>query len=368
MKKIKLLVMKYFFQILYFLFSKFCFFHSDRVVLATNRNTQIFSGLKKLNQIFQEQSNYEVKIIAFKFERSLLGRIKYFYYSILSVHALATSKFFIVDDYFFPIYCINKQEKNIVVQIWHAIGHLKRFGLSIEKNRNQVIRPHSNYTFAVVNSRADIPFYAEAFGMDERNILPLGSPKIDSLSETTITTLKKSKPIILYAPTYRKTNEENLKLLDTFIDRFKELTFKFDIYISLHPYVRFGDRLIDKNFKIFQDGNFVEDVLSSTDILITDYSSVLLEFLYFEKPLLIYAPDYDNYADEFGFYVDFKNYIDAPFFEDIKSLFQYVSNGEYSESTNSIIEMKEKVFDYYDGQNSQRLFEFLTNNNGGYEK
>lgn len=360
MKKIKLLLIKSFFQIIYQYCLIFCKFNPQKVTLATNRNQDLFSGLKNLQTIFEEQSNYQIKVIAFKFERSLRGRLNYFYYSIVSMHALATSRFFIVDDYYFPIYCIKKNKKNIVVQIWHAIGHLKRFGLSIESNKKQIIKPHTNYDYAVVNSQLDIPFYAEAFDMRPEDILAIGSPKIDRLINHKINNDKVDVRTVLYAPTFRRTDEENIALVQMFIKEFVR-DFKDDIlYVSLHPYMRVPEWPISENVHIFQDSNRIDDILSQVDILITDYSSVMLEFFYFERPVLIYAPDFNAYKDDFGFYVDFKSYIEAPIFDSLDSLMLYMKSGDYKNTTDYILKMKNKIFDYYDGQNSQRLFDFLT--------
>lgn len=40
---------------------------------------------------------------------------------------------------------------------------------------------HRNYTKAYVSSDTDIPFYAEAFGIKERNVIPTGVPRTDIL-------------------------------------------------------------------------------------------------------------------------------------------------------------------------------------------
>lgn len=360
MKKIKLLAIKSFFQIIYLYCSIFCKFNPKKVTLATNRNQELFSGLKNLQTIFEEQSDDEVKVIAFKFERSFSGRLNYFYFSLVSIHALATSRLFIIDDYYFPLYCVKKNKRNIVVQIWHAIGHLKRFGLSIEQNQQQVVKPHSNYDYAVVNSSLDIPYYVEAFDMPKSNILAIGSPKVDHLINHQAENNQNDVRKVLYAPTFRRTNEENINLINKFIDNF-EKNFQNDIlYVSLHPYMKLPKRHVSENIHIFQDSNLIDDILPQVDILITDYSSIMLEFFYFEKPVLLYVPDYNDYVDDFGFYVDFKTYVEAPMFTTLALLTEYLWNHGYEEDTGYILRMKNKIFDYYDGQNSQRLFDFLT--------
>ncbi|MBU7414163.1 CDP-glycerol glycerophosphotransferase family protein, partial [Staphylococcus aureus] len=73
---------------------------------------------------------------------------------------------------------------------------------------------HRSYTKAYVSSETDIPFYAEAFGIKEKNVVPTGVPRTDVLfDEAYATQIKqemedelpiiKGKKVILFAPTFR---------------------------------------------------------------------------------------------------------------------------------------------------------------------
>ena len=43
-----------------------------------------------------------------------------------------------------------------------------------------------------------------------------------------------------------------------------------------------------------------------TDLLITDYSSIIFEYSIYKKPMLFYAPDMEAYGVERGFYLDYQ--------------------------------------------------------------
>ena len=48
-------------------------------------------------------------------------------------------------------------------------------------------------------------------------------------------------------------------------------------------------------------------ILLITELLITDYSSVFFEFLIMEKPIIFFAPDFEEYVGKRGFYIDYKS-------------------------------------------------------------
>ena len=49
----------------------------------------------------------------------------------------------------------------------------------------------------------------------------------------------------------------------------------------------------------------VEVLYAAADVLIADYSSLIYEYLLFKKPLVLYIPDYEEYAGKRGFYMDY---------------------------------------------------------------
>lgn len=359
-------LLKQFFNTLYHFFSLFYSSKEKKVVFCSNRSQHLSVNLSNLKNEFEQEKTFKVKVQTFNFKRNLIGRFIYFFQSIKSIYELATADLFIIDDYFLPIYFIdNKLERNKIVQVWHAIGHLKKYGLSIEKNRQSIIKHHSNYDFVVANAPGDITAILSSFDVSEDKIHVLGAPRLDDLVTLPIKALKEKKEnIFMYAPTYRDaTNEDNVyHYIDNLIKAFiKHANKDVDhLYVSLHPYLKI-EKITTygaKNIEVFKDSNKSSELLMEIDTLITDYSSILLDYAYFEKPILIYAPDYLEYIQRTGFFVDYKDYIGTTFYGDAEELVRALISYKQID-LDYVLKLKNDNFYYTDGLNSKRIFNDL---------
>lgn len=111
----------------------------------------------------------------------------------------------------------------------------------------------------------------------------------------------KDEKIVVYAPTFRKNNsfdayDLNLIKLTEILEQ--EWGGKWKLVIRLHPrLLEKSNTFIQYNEKII-DGTKIEDIqelLAITDLLITDYSSIALDYMITRNPVIIYASDIDEY-------------------------------------------------------------------------
>lgn len=161
------------------------------------------------------------------------------------------------------------------------------------------------------------------------NMILTGMPRNDCLINTcnNIHDIKNSlglpidKRIALYAPTFRSDDGEDkhnniqrsglLQLSDLDIEAFlTALSYKFGgewvLACRLHHYVR-KDIDFKKYNGLIIDANTNQDMapyLQCSDILISDASSCMFDFVLTKKPIFMYFPDFDNYlsTERGGFY------------------------------------------------------------------
>src|SRR5690625_3338992 len=209
-----------------------CFFHSlfciftkvdeFKVTFASYRSNKLTDNLLYIyEQVEKKYPMYKKKLLFYTLDSNLFGKMKYTFHMVTACYHLATSKYFIIDDYYIPLYMIKKRKNVEVIQLWHCSGALKKFGRSLvgkpigpSVDYLKHVNVHGNYSKAYVSCTNVIPFFAEAFNMPEDDIYPYGNPRTDYLFDTnkhSIFLVKfyekhpelKNKKIILYAPTFR---------------------------------------------------------------------------------------------------------------------------------------------------------------------
>ena len=216
------------------------------------------------------------------------------------------------------------------VEVWHAYGAFKRMGYSLAGRPGELSpfsRAYKGYAAVTVGSDADVPVYAEAFGLPEDRVHPTGIPRLDrffdgSRREAATERARAAVPnsvgrrVILLAPTYRGSVRDahyDTGRLD--LGAIHQLCVEQDaiFIVRPHPFVRgpldiprhLRDRIVDGR-SLDIDTN---DLLLVVDLLITDYSSVIYEFSTLNRPMLFFAYDLEAYAAERGFYQAYETFV-----------------------------------------------------------
>ena len=96
------------------------------------------------------------------------------------------------------------------------------------------------------------------------------------------------------------------------------------------------------------------------DVLITDYSSVMFDYLIYEKPLVLFAPDLQEYEDGRGFYIDYRS-MPFPVVEREEDLKRVVQDSilESEERKEALREWKERYTGACDGFSTQRILALI---------
>lgn len=290
---------------------------------------------------------------------------------------LAGSRYIFLNDNFFPFAFMNFNSKNTVVQLWHAPGASKKFGGSVDfESRDILSKISDNTDYLITTSEKITDYYSEAFQMPKSKIKPLGLPRMDYYFENhDLDKLKADfcskynvscdKKIILYAPTFRDEEKYNNVFNYLDLEKFNEvLGDEYVLALRLHPKIKnfYSDEISSSGKYIdVSDFDSEQELMLLSDILITDYSSIMIEYAILNRPIVFFTYDLDSYlANERGFYYDFKTTVPGPIVGSSDELIDVIENDKFDMSKISDFIMTQ--FDEIDGESSKRVVDFLLNN------
>lgn len=351
--------------------------NKNKITFASYRSEQLTGNLFYLSEEMK-RSFPEKKYVYLlrKFNGSLIGKISYIVHLMKATYHLATSAYFIIDDFYIPVYFIRPRKNTEVIQVWHAAGIFKKFGLSTvgkpfgpRPDYLKHVKIHSNYSRLYVSSTEVIPYYAEAFGMDEQKIFPFGLPRTDYFFNYTDSTLRerfyqdypilKGKKLLLYAPTYRgKSHYQDTFKSPIDFKKLEELIGDgYGVLVHLHPYMSVTN-LSDQEFVFHIQSQYdIQELMSLSDILITDYSSVIFDYSLLGKPMAFFAHDLEQYKQERDFYLNYSEMVPGPIFNQTEPLAAWIKKGEFS--IESVKGFQERFFEYRDGRASERIVQHI---------
>ena len=342
----------------------------NRIVFISNRRDSISGNYEYIYDKLIGNKSLDIKTV-FDTTEGYFTCFKYGYY-------MATAKVILVDDYIELIYKIPRREDNYLIQVWHACGAFKTFGFSRlgrpggQKQKNN---SHRNYDFCTVSSSEICKYYAEGFGLSLEKVIPTGVPRTDVFfSEEYKEKARgefyskypdlKEKKIILFAPTFRgngkKTGFYPENRFD-FIKIYEYFKGEYVIIIKHHPFVNnrvdipaeYEDKIIDMS-----ENEELNELLFITDVLITDYSSVVFEASLLDIPMLFYSFDLQNYIATRGFYYEYDSFVPGKIVFSMDSLIEAIEKNDFE--SEKIDAFKHKFFDELDGKAGQRVADLVT--------
>lgn len=342
----------------------------NRIALVSMHNENFNDSLGCIHQKLKEKGGYEFVFITRQDLEvkvsNILHALSFFF---VKSRLLATSKYVFLNDNFLPMSKCRFKKEAVITQLWHGEGVFKKFGLAIEQPeqvRQDEIKANGRLTYVVCSSKSVAPFYAEAFGVDASRVISAGSPRTDCFfTKSFIDRAKqnfyslypslKGKTLVLYAPTFRDDEKANEQLLLHFdFKRFsRETDENTDLLLRLHPQIRPKNKTVEYAIDVtnYED---VRELVCVCDILITDYSSICMDFSLLNKKTVFYAYDLEEYKKQRDFYFDYEKYVPgtvAKTFDEVisavKSPFDPEKNGKF----------KSFNFDYADSGSAQRVIE-----------
>ena len=345
----------------------------NRITFMSGRRDELGGNYEFVYNLIKDREDIDFQFLMFSnpAKHDRLKTIKKFLY------LYATSKVVIVDDYFRLLNTVKKRKGVTVIQLWHACGAFKTFGftrLGKSGGPKQNEPNHRMYDYAIVSSQEIAKHYAEGFGISDNNVVATGIPRTDVfMNKEYAEDVRerffrqypnlKSKKIILFAPTFRGKGQMSAyypteafhpeKLLD-------KIGNDYAILIKLHPYCKerfeiaeeYRDRIID-----FSDAVELNDLLFVTDLLITDYSSLIFEASLIDITMLFYTYDLYLYIKERDFYYDFENFVPGKILYSENEIAESIESNSFEQD--KVSSFKYKFFDNLDGNSSKRVADLV---------
>lgn len=230
-----------------------------------------------------------------------------------------------------PAYGTGLHKKRLIINLWHGVP-LKKIAL-LDPNLKKAARIYfkkifsENYTYILTTSHELIPLMARSFAVSEDKIKVWGQPRNDGLFQKNdcreilgqlFPDLPEYTKTVLYAPTFRDYGQVQLfpfkdfdqKQLEAFLDEKNML-----LFIRTHvaeqgsaaPYL--GKRI---RFLGNEQAEDVTGILNIFDCLITDYSSIYIDYLLTDKPMIFLPYDRQQYLDGRGMNFDYDDVTPGP--------------------------------------------------------
>ena len=331
---------------------------------------------------------YEVKVLVtnkvlFNEISLKYPNITYYSQSILGLKLFLKTKNLVIShgsdaSYFFP-YFLDIKSKNII-NLWHGIP-LKRLSLQVKGIRELKSRSRfQKFSSICAASTFEQFLLASCFDMHIDDVWVTGTPRNDYLLYPNNELLQEhsylNKKVILYAPTWREYGERSsfFPFEDKDLDRLNAFLETQDAYLLMRGHREEMERITDNygekklsrilpaHQEIFPDA---QRLLAHVDVLVTDYSSIYLDFLLLDKPMIFIPYDLEEYQSYRGFLFDYESHTpgdkvctQAEFMESLDRALNKPELGAIERA-----QMKNLFHIHQDGKSSERIIAHINKMN-----
>ncbi len=349
METVLLTIFKYLLRLIYLPMKKLIR-TEDKIVFLSRQSNEKSMDMKLLSRALEIEMPACRQVFRLKMiDPGLVSFVRYFFWILGDMVQLAGASVAICDTYSIPVSCLNHKKSLKIIQMWHAMGAVKKFGLqSLNKEEgrdadvSRIMQMHEHYDYVIAPSESMAKFYEEAFGVTRDQIYLCPLPRMDYLLHgpdrradfLRLNPEYSGSRIVLYLPTFRDEEGVIMQSLADVFARYQQQDYEQDqpgmrLLISPHPLSKVRDQM-----QTFYNGNFtVEDLMRLADVIITDYSACLFEAsvlgAVFGTRIYLYVPDYTAYEQNRGLNIDLKEELSACLFEDPEALYKAAAGGEY---------------------------------------
>ena len=370
MKKIVIYILRFCLNIIYF-FMKFRVTKPGKVLFLSRQSNEISLDFRMIQEELSKREEWiEIVTICNRLEGENSGGLLSFARDTLrSMYHMANSGVVVLDSYWPAISLLRHKDGMTVIQIWHALGKIKKSGYQTigkeggrDKDIANLMRMHKGYDYIIAGGKAWNDAYIGSFGTTEDKLINCGLPRIDYLinteeeKEVEIYSKYKEfigKKVVLYAPTFRR----NIKDPKPYAMKLMEALNSNDIVfiVKSHPNQFVGIPDTCPEFS-------TDELLSVADYCITDYSATAVEAAILGVKTLYYVYDFEDYSSKNGMNINLYDEMPGCVFEDANELAEVVKNDNYN--IEALARYQEKFLPEELGTSTEKICDLILANIG----
>lgn len=232
------------------------------------------------------------------------------------VNGLLSSKYLVANTNL-PPYFLTKPDQ-VYVNVWHGTP-LKCISKDADRRKIAIANTQRNYFQSdLILSYSPVATERTVGSADALDAMPrvheIGTPRIDVTLNAKREDVRKKlnvtgdRPVLLYAPTWRgsfgRVNTGLQRQIDEIARFEKEYSEDYEVFISAHHLTALGLKEQNISIRSVPKDIPINEVLAGVDVLVSDYSSIMVDYLVLDRPIILYCYDYEAYMSHQGFYDD----------------------------------------------------------------
>ncbi len=333
------------------------------VVFADAHHDSIPFSMKKMYARIKKEDRCKIKVMCTDFQK--MSFLSLFVWLVRFMLLYARAEYVFVCDNFLPVSSCKKRSGTKVVQLWHSGGLFKKSGYDTPYSVPEYYKGNvfANYDLLTVSAKCCEPVFERMMRQPPGVVRATGISRSDVLlSKRSIRLCRerffekypeaRGRKIVLYAPTFRGSADDPGLCGDDDVTAAFENDKRYFLVKKLHPHYE------NKHPGSISCDIPCERLLPVADLLITDFSSVLFDYCLYEKPFVIFAPDYDSYVREVGFYKEPQSF-PTTVVRDARDLLQAAENELYHRKKEELSEFKRFHMGMCDGNSTDRILKTI---------
>lgn len=314
-------------KVIYYILHIFWIFpiRKNRIFLLNELSFKYGDNLKYINEYLNNHfvNTYDVIFPLYDKKEALDNNLKYVKPFSLSYFMFLVSSSIIITNAGGVSY-IPLRKNQLAINTWHGGGPYKKTGGALFQDKwyiKELNMQRKNVKFMLSSCKICTENENKAMLYENDSCLPFGMPRNDIFFNKTLSLRKKvfdlyniddTVKVVLFAPTFRSnptdfTDSKKYHVSDMDYEKLlKALKQKFGgswkLAIRLHPKLKNVEIDVPNalNFTNYPD---MQELLYVSDVVITDFSSLMWDFSLTNRPCFLYVDDIDEYERERGFYM-----------------------------------------------------------------